>query len=81
MEKHFQEKITFDTHSTRKLPPLLASLKKFKVSFEKKHLFGPEKKNKFRSFWELVLFQSPSTANLLQFGKKKFTFRIVNEHH
>ena len=42
-----------------------SDLKKFKIFFEKPIIFF--KKPKFSTFWEILLFQSHSTANLLQF--------------
>ena len=48
------------------------------TDFKKNHVFSLEKslvsfKKKFPMFWEMLLFQSHSTANLLQFGDKKFS--------
>ena len=40
-----------------------------RVFFRKTHLFL-QKRPKFWTFWEILLFQSHSTANLLQFGQK-----------
>ena len=71
MERHFQEKIPFKTHSRTKLPHA-AILKNFKVFLSKKtYLFS--QKPKFWMFREFLLFQWHSTANLLQFGEKKIS--------
>ena len=42
----------------------------------KTHLFF-QKRPKFRMFWEILLFQSHSTANLLQFGEKIFSHSVA----
>ena len=49
MDRNFQEKILFETHSRKKLPHV-AVLKNFKTFFEKIHLFF-QKKPKFATFW------------------------------
>ena len=50
MERHFQEKTPFETHSRNNFP-LVAILKVFKIFFGKKtYLFS--KKSKFWTFWE-----------------------------
>ena len=69
VEMTFQEIISIDTHSTSYLPPS-AILKQFKVFSRKKHLFY-QKKHNFRTFWEILLFQLHSTANLLRSDEKK----------
>ena len=46
------------------------SLKKFEVFLKKPIYFS--KKNEFWTFWEVLLFQSHSSTNLLQFGEKIF---------
>ena len=73
VERYFKEELPFDTHYTKKLPNL-ENLKKFKVFFKKNHLFFVlPKTTKFWTFWEISLFQSHNAANLLQFGKNKFS--------
>ena len=47
--------------------------------FRKNPSIFPQKP-KFWTFGEFLLFQSHSTANLLQFSEIKFAFRNVNEH-
>ena len=57
--KHFQEKLSFDTHSTANLPP--------------SPIFSNSKENPTSvRIWEILLSQSHSTSNLLQFGDKNF---------
>ena len=77
MERHFQEKITFETHSRKNLPHV-AILKKFQDYFSKNLSTSP-KNPKFWTFWEFFLFQSHSTANLLQFGEKIISSSDVNK--
>ena len=35
--------------------------------------------NNFYSFWEIILIPLHSTANVLQFGEKKYTLRNMNK--
>ena len=51
--------------------------KKFKIFFEKP-ICCLKKNPKFWTFWEILLIQSHSTANLLNFDEKKLTFIHVN---
>ena len=46
--------------------------------FRKTHLFSFKIKPNFWTLREILLFQSHSTANLLQFDGKKLTFKHVN---
>ena len=58
VESHFYEEIIpFDTLSTL-------------FFFKKKLMYFSKKKPKLGTFWEILLFQLHSTANLLQFGEK-----------
>ena len=61
-KRHFQIIISFDTHSTANLLLLLIFLKNL-VFFQKKEPSFFEKT--FVSIWEILVFQSCSTANLL----------------
>ena len=65
--RHYKETISFDTHPVAKLRPL-AILKKFKFCSKNPSMFSKEPK--FWTFWEILLLQSHSTANLLHFGQK-----------
>ena len=64
IERHFQGKIPFETHSGKKLPHV-AILKNFKVFFRIKP--------KFWTFRGFLLFQSHSAANSLLFSEKKIS--------
>ena len=44
-----------------------------KIKFFSKHPPIFSKNPKFWTIWEILLFQSHSTANLLQFGEKEFS--------
>ena len=62
VEKHLLEKKSFETHSRNNLPYEAIS-KNFKAFLKKSNSFS--EKLKFWMFWEISLFQSHSTANLL----------------
>ena len=51
--------------------PHLAILQNFKGSIRKKPIYFSKHNPKFWTFWDFALFQSHSTANLLQFSEKK----------
>ena len=62
------KKTPIETHSRKKMPHV-PILKNFKVLFRKNRYIFP-KNPKFWTFWEFLLFQSLSMANLLQFSEK-----------
>ena len=67
MERLFQKKLPFETHSRKNLPYAVI-LKNFKVFFRNNLSILPKNPN-FERF-ENLLLQSHSAANLLQFGEK-----------
>ena len=68
MERHFQEKLLFDTHSRKKFASC-ADFEKFHKFSTKKPICFSKRTPNFERF-EKNLFQSHSTANLLQSGEK-----------
>ena len=70
-KRHFNVIRWFDTHSTANLLSS-AILKKIQVFRKNIYVF---KRAKLWRFWEISLYQSYSTANLIQFGEKKLTVK------
>ena len=70
---HVKEKMPPGTHCRNQFPHV-SILQNFKVFSRKNYVFFP-KNAKFWAFWEILLYQSHSTANLLQFDKKR-NFRL-----
>ena len=68
----FREILSVDTHSDASLPP--SAISKEIQSFLENPIFFFQNKPKFWTFWEILLFQSQSTSNLLQFAGKKFAW-------
>ena len=79
MEKTFLKKNTIRYAFYKKKVATFSDFEKKSSFSEKTHLIFI-KKTQISFDLEILLFQLHSTANLLQFGEKKFTFRGVNEH-
>ena len=78
MEKHFQEKIQFGTHSGKNLPPV-AILKTFKLFLEKTQLFFQKSPN-FEGFENSYYSGRILRQICYNLVKNNFTVRNVSEH-